>query len=76
MQTKNQRRKKKKKKRRAARRLEQEQREQEQKQAAKQTKTKADPKVEVEYVPEEVEITDPQFRQFQKIFEAFQVCNL
>ena len=74
LKTKNQRRKKKKKRRNAAKRQEQEL--MEEGGQSGDTDVDSDPGVEVEYVPEAINMSDPAVRQFSRIFEAFQVAAL
>ncbi len=71
--TKNQRRKKKKKRRNAAKRAEQKQSTEHGQSEAKDVDS--DPGVEVEYVPEPINMSDPAVRQFSRIFEAFKLSE-
>ncbi|XP_030854188.1 splicing factor 3B subunit 2 isoform X1 [Strongylocentrotus purpuratus] len=76
--SKNRRRKLKKKKRKAAKRAEQEQAAEEnqlKKEEEEKKGKKKEEKVEVEYVAEKIEVIDPAFRQFQRIFQAFQLSE-
>nr|XP_054758237.1 bromodomain-containing protein 4-like isoform X1 [Lytechinus pictus] len=77
--SKNRRRKLKKKKRKAAKRAEKEEAVAENRLKKKEEEEKKgkkkEEKVEVEYVPEKIEVIDPAFRQFQRIFQAFQLSE-
>ncbi|XP_033103033.1 splicing factor 3B subunit 2-like [Anneissia japonica] len=68
--TKNQRRKKKKKKRQAVRR--QQQQDESRKADDKDGETED---VVVEYIPETLDVIDPTFREFRKVFEAFKLAE-
>lgn len=78
--TKNQRRKLKKKRRKEAKRKDQEQKQNSEEAGQESTEsieeeTAYPPGVEIEYVAEKLEITDPSMRQFAKIFEAFRLSE-
>lgn len=81
IQTKNQRRKLKKKRRKEAKRRDQEEKqnqiktEDDPEESIEDDDSSLPPEVEIEYVPEKFDITDPTMRQFARIFEAFKVTG-
>ncbi|XP_071832947.1 uncharacterized protein [Apostichopus japonicus] len=79
--TKNQRRKLKKKRRKEAKRRDQEEKqnqiktEDDPEESIEDDDSSLPPEVEIEYVPEKFDITDPTMRQFARIFEAFKLSE-